>query len=73
VLRWVAPAPIMTKNSFCKITGCRHQWMLKAALDQKHGLVQQEVPKIEACRCLPTMIPREPLLLLAASAKFRVD
>lgn len=43
VLRWAAAALLMTEQNFRKIMGCRDLWMLKAALDQKGVLVQQEV------------------------------
>jgi transposase-like protein len=43
VLRWAAAALLMTEQNFRKIMGYRDLWMLKAALDQKGGLLQQEV------------------------------
>lgn len=43
VLRWAAAALLMTEQNFRKIMGSRDLWMLKAALDQKGGLLQQEV------------------------------
>ena len=43
VLRWAAAALLMTEQHFRRIMGCRDLWMLKAALDQKGELVQQEV------------------------------
>ncbi len=43
VLRWAAAALLMTEQNFRKIMGYRDLWMLKAALDQKGVLVQQEV------------------------------
>ncbi len=43
VLRWAAAALLLTEQSFRKIMGYRDLWMLKAALDQKGVLVQQEV------------------------------
>jgi len=43
VLRWAAAALLMTEQSFRRIMGYRDLWMLKAALDQKGVLVQQEV------------------------------
>ena len=43
VLRWAAAALLMTEQNFRKIMGYRDRWMLKAALDQKGVLVQQEV------------------------------
>ena len=42
VVRWAA-ALLMTEQNFRKIMGYRDLWMLKAALDQKGVLVQQEV------------------------------
>jgi len=43
VLRWAAAALLMTENNFHRIMGFRDLWMLKAALDRKEVLVQQEV------------------------------
>ena len=43
VLRWAAAALLMTEQNFRKLMGYRDLWMLKAALDQKGVLVQQEV------------------------------
>ena len=43
VLRWAAAALLITEQNFRKIMGYRDLWMLKAALDQKEVLVQQEV------------------------------
>ena len=43
VLRWAAAALLMTEQNFRKIMGSRDLWMLKAALDQKGGWLQQEV------------------------------
>ena len=43
VLRWAAAALLMTEQNFRKIMGYRDLWMLKAALDQKGVLAQQEV------------------------------
>ena len=43
VLRWAAAALLMTEQHFRKIMGYRDLWMLKAALDQKGVLAQQEV------------------------------
>lgn len=43
VLRWAAAALLMTEQNFRKIMGYRDLWMLKAILDQKAELVQQEV------------------------------
>lgn len=43
VLRWAAAALLMTEQNFRKIMGYRDLWMLKAALDRKGVLVQQEV------------------------------
>ena len=43
VLRWAAAALLMTEQNFRKIMGSRDLWMLKAALDQKGGLLQQKV------------------------------
>lgn len=43
VLRWAAAALLMTEQNFRKIMGYRDLWMLKAALDQKRVLAQQEV------------------------------
>ncbi len=43
VLRWAAAALLMTEQNFRRIMGYRDLWMLKAALDQKGVLVQQEV------------------------------
>jgi transposase-like protein len=43
VLRWAAAALLMTEQNFRKIMGYRDLWMLKAALDRKEVLVQQEV------------------------------
>ena len=43
VLRWAAAALLMTEQNFRRIMGYRDRWMLKAALDQKGVLVQQEV------------------------------
>jgi transposase-like protein len=43
VLRWAAAALLLTEQNFRKIMGYRDLWMLKAALDQKEALVQQEV------------------------------
>jgi hypothetical protein len=42
-LRWAAAALLMTEQNFRKIMGYRDLWMVKAALDQKGELVQQEV------------------------------
>jgi putative transposase len=43
VLRWAAAALLITEQNFRKIMGYRDLWMLKAALDQKELLAQQEV------------------------------
>jgi hypothetical protein len=43
VLRWAAAALLMTEQNSRKIMGYRDLWMLKAALDQKGVLAQQEV------------------------------
>ena len=43
VRRWAAAALLRTAQNFRKIMGYRDLWMLKAALDQKGVLVQQEV------------------------------
>jgi len=43
VLRWAAAALLMTEQNFRRIMGYRDLWMLKAALDQKGVLIQQEV------------------------------
>ncbi len=43
VLRWAAATLLMTEQNFRKIMGYRDLWMLKAALDQKGVLAQQEV------------------------------
>ena len=43
VLRWAAAALLMTERNFRRIMGYRDLWMLKAALDQKGALAQQEV------------------------------
>jgi putative transposase len=43
VLRWAAAALLVTEQNFRKIMGYRDLWMLKAALDQKEVLAQQEV------------------------------
>jgi transposase-like protein len=43
VLRWAAAALLMTEQNFRKIMGYRDLWMLKAALDEKGVLAQQEV------------------------------
>jgi putative transposase len=43
VLRWAAAALLTTEQNFRRIMGYRDLWMLKAALDQKGILVQQEV------------------------------
>ncbi len=43
VLRWAAAALLMTEQNFRKIMGYRDLWMLKAALDQKGVLAEQEV------------------------------
>ncbi len=43
VLRWAAAALLMTEQNFRKIMGYRDLWMLRAALDRKEVLVQQEV------------------------------
>ncbi len=43
VLRWAAAALLMTEQNFRRIMGYRDLWMLKATLDQKGVLVQQEV------------------------------
>ncbi len=43
VLRWAAAALLMTEQNFRRIMGYRDLWMLKAILDQKAELVQQEV------------------------------
>ena len=43
VLRWAAAALLMTERNFRKIMGYRDLWMLKAVLDRKEVLIQQEV------------------------------
>ncbi len=43
VPRWAAAALLMTEQNFRRIMGYRDLWMLKAALDQKGVLIQQEV------------------------------
>ena len=43
VLRWAAAALLIREQNFRKIMGYRDLWMLKAALDRKEVLVQQEV------------------------------
>ncbi len=43
MLRRAAAALLMTEQSFPKIMGYRDLWMLKAALNQKGVLAQQEV------------------------------
>jgi len=43
VLRWAAAALLLTEHSFRKIMGYRDLWMLKAALERKEVLVQQQV------------------------------
>ncbi len=43
VLRWAAAALLLTEQNFRKIMGYRDLWMVKAALDRKGVLVQQEV------------------------------
>ncbi len=43
MLRWAAATLLMTERNFRKAMGDRGRWMLKAALDRKSVLVQEEV------------------------------
>ncbi|HLH79691.1 MAG TPA: hypothetical protein VKV29_05340 [Chthonomonas sp.] len=43
VLRWAAATLLMTEQNFRKVMGYRDLWMLKAALEQKGVLAEQEV------------------------------